>query len=70
MSREPSLTVEVLVEALPYIRGFRGATVVVKYGGNAMADADLVQTVRRGRRADALGRDAPRRRPRRRPADR
>ncbi len=30
----------VLVEALPYIRRFRGAVVVVKYGGNAMADAD------------------------------
>jgi len=28
----------VLVEALPYIRRFRGRTVVVKYGGNAMSD--------------------------------
>ena len=28
----------VLVEALPYIRRFAGATVVVKYGGNALAD--------------------------------
>ena len=28
---------EVLVEALPYIRRFRGTRVVVKYGGNAMA---------------------------------
>ena len=27
----------VLVEALPYIRRFAGSTVVVKYGGNAMA---------------------------------
>jgi acetylglutamate kinase len=27
---------QVLVEALPYIRRFRGSTVVVKYGGNAM----------------------------------
>jgi acetylglutamate kinase len=26
----------ILVEALPYIRRFRGTTVVVKYGGNAM----------------------------------
>ena len=32
---------EILVEALPYIRRFRGATVVVKYGGNAMVDPDL-----------------------------
>jgi acetylglutamate kinase len=29
----------VLVEALPYIRRFAGATVVVKYGGNALAGA-------------------------------
>ncbi len=43
MSREPSLTVEVLVEALPYIREFRGSTIVVKFGGNAMVDAELVQ---------------------------
>jgi acetylglutamate kinase len=28
---------EVLVEALPYIRRFAGATVVIKYGGNALA---------------------------------
>lgn len=28
---------EVLVEALPYIRRFAGRTVVVKYGGNALA---------------------------------
>ena len=31
----------VLVEALPYIRRFRGQTIVVKYGGNAMVDAQL-----------------------------
>jgi acetylglutamate kinase len=30
----------VLVEALPYIRRFSGRTVVVKYGGNAIAGAD------------------------------
>jgi len=34
---------EVLVEALPYIRRFRGATVVVKYGGNAMVDDNLAR---------------------------
>lgn len=28
---------EILIEALPYIRSFRGATVVVKYGGHAIA---------------------------------
>jgi acetylglutamate kinase len=32
----------VLAEALPYIREFSGRTVVVKYGGNAMTDPDLV----------------------------
>jgi len=31
----------VLGEALPYIRRFRGETVVVKYGGNAMVDEQL-----------------------------
>jgi acetylglutamate kinase len=30
----------ILVEALPYIRRFHGRTVVIKYGGNAMAGAD------------------------------
>ncbi len=32
---------EVLVEALPYIRRFRGTTVVVKYGGSAMGPGEL-----------------------------
>ena len=31
----------VLTEALPYIRQFHGATIVVKYGGNAMVAEDL-----------------------------
>ena len=30
-------TAHVLVEALPYIRRFAGKTVVVKFGGNAIA---------------------------------
>ena len=34
---------DVLVEALPYIQRFRGATVVVKYGGNAMTDPELAE---------------------------
>jgi acetylglutamate kinase len=38
---EASTRAQVLVEALPYIRRFAGAVVVVKYGGNAMEDADL-----------------------------
>ena len=32
---------KVLTEALPYIQHFRGKTVVIKYGGNAMADNQL-----------------------------
>lgn len=36
---------EVLVEALPYIRAFSGKYFVVKYGGQAMGDADLMDTV-------------------------
>src|SRR4030042_3512806 len=32
---------KVLVEALPYIRRFYDATIVVKYGGHAMVDEDL-----------------------------
>jgi len=31
----------VLIEALPYIRKFQGATVVIKYGGHAMVDEEL-----------------------------
>mgnify|MGYP003562493439 CR=1 FL=1 len=31
----------VLTEALPYIQRFNGATIVVKYGGNAMTDPEL-----------------------------
>jgi acetylglutamate kinase len=30
-----------LIEALPWLENFHGATVVVKYGGNAMVDAEL-----------------------------
>jgi len=33
----------VLAEALPYIREFSGRTVVIKYGGHAMDDADLAE---------------------------
>ncbi|HHJ39920.1 MAG: acetylglutamate kinase [Methylothermaceae bacteria B42] len=31
----------VLIESLPYIRRFRGKTMVIKYGGNAMVDEGL-----------------------------
>jgi acetylglutamate kinase len=32
---------EILMEALPYLRAFQGKTVVIKYGGAAMEQADL-----------------------------
>ncbi len=36
---------QVLVEALPYIRRFHEKTIVVKYGGNVINDAELARTV-------------------------
>lgn len=35
----------ILIEALPYIRKLRGQTIVIKYGGNAMVNEDLKQSV-------------------------
>lgn len=35
--------VEILAEALPYIRRFRNRTIVIKYGGNAMTEETLKQ---------------------------
>jgi len=35
----------VLIEALPYIRDFRGKVIVVKYGGSAMTDSRLKKSV-------------------------
>ena len=35
-----------LLEALPYIREFFGRTVVIKYGGAAMAEEDAARGVR------------------------
>jgi acetylglutamate kinase len=36
---------DVLVQALPYIKIFRGKTIVVKYGGNAMINGELKAAV-------------------------
>jgi acetylglutamate kinase len=33
--------IEMLLESLPYIREFAGHTIVIKYGGAAMADEQL-----------------------------
>ncbi len=40
---DPEVAVDVLLQALPYIEKFRGAVVVVKFGGNAMGDPDLFE---------------------------
>ncbi|MFM8445202.1 MAG: acetylglutamate kinase, partial [Methylococcus sp.] len=37
----------VLIEALPYIRRFKGKTLVIKYGGNAMTDEQLKHSLAR-----------------------
>lgn len=37
----------VLTEALPYIRRFAGKTIVVKYGGNAMKDDEMISSFAR-----------------------
>ena len=35
----------IITEALPYISRYRGKTVVIKYGGNAMNNPDVIRTV-------------------------
>ena len=40
-NKKPSYIAEVLTEALPYIKRFRGKSIVIKYGGNAMSDESL-----------------------------
>ena len=39
----PHDTARILVEALPFMQRYDNATVVVKYGGNAMGDADAAR---------------------------
>ncbi len=43
----PSTIAQVLTEALPYIRRFAGKTLVVKYGGNAMGDDEMIDSFAR-----------------------
>src|SRR5579863_7614781 len=45
---DPALKAAVLAEYLPYLRPYAGETILVKYGGHAMGDAD---------RADPFPRD-------------
>lgn len=42
---EIMIKAETLIEALPYIRDFNGKTVVVKYGGSAMVQTELEESV-------------------------
>ena len=39
MSQTANSTAAILMEALPYIQKYAGKTIVIKYGGNAMAEA-------------------------------
>jgi acetylglutamate kinase len=41
MTQEWIKKAEILLEALPYMRRFQGQTLVIKYGGAAMKEADL-----------------------------
>lgn len=41
----PLETAAVLIETLPYMQQFAGKTVVIKYGGNAMVNTELKQSV-------------------------
>jgi acetylglutamate kinase len=43
-SLDPSQQARILSQALPFLRRYAGATVVVKYGGHAMGDAGLAET--------------------------
>lgn len=38
---------EILIEALPFIQEFRGSTFVIKYGGSAMEDDEVVERLLR-----------------------
>jgi acetylglutamate kinase len=42
----PELRADVLVEAIPYLARFAGSRIVVKYGGNALVDADEESALR------------------------
>ena len=58
--------VATLLEALPYIRDFHGKTVVIKYGGAAMTEAELARGVRPRRGPTQVRGHEPGRGPRRR----
>ncbi len=43
MAQTPNQRAEALIEALPFIQKFRGQLFVIKYGGSAMEDDNIVQ---------------------------
>ncbi|SDK06807.1 acetylglutamate kinase [Natronincola ferrireducens] len=45
MNLSPCQKASILIESLPYIKTFYNQTVVIKYGGNAMINDELKQTV-------------------------
>ncbi|OGI09482.1 MAG: acetylglutamate kinase [Candidatus Margulisbacteria bacterium GWF2_35_9] len=45
MIKEPIEKAKILLEALPYIQKFAGKTIVIKYGGSAMEDPIVQQSV-------------------------
>lgn len=47
MTASTQTVAQILIEALPYIQRFRGKTIVVKYGGNAMIDDALKESFAR-----------------------
>ena len=47
VTRDLIARAEVLIEALPYIRRFRGKTFVIKYGGHAMLAPSCAKASRR-----------------------
>lgn len=40
-TKDPAYSARILTEALPYIKRFKGKTIVIKYGGHAMVDEAL-----------------------------
>ena len=38
---------KVLVEALPYLQKYKGQTIIIKYGGNAMKNDEMKKSVMR-----------------------
>lgn len=43
MAQSPTARAEALIEALPFIQKFRGELFVIKYGGSAMEDENVVE---------------------------